>query len=202
VDAQLPQALRSLAAPEGEAIVAARARTEGVSVPPSPEVGALLAWIAATVSARSGVEVGSAGGVSGLWLLRELRDRGALTSIEPDPHTHGLSTEAYAAAGASSRIRSILGDPAAVLPRLADGSYDLVLLQLESGSSPDDLEHAHRLLRAGGVLVARGVTRRGDHAESRARFLHQLLEDESFATAVLPLDDGLALATRIVVSGS
>jgi predicted O-methyltransferase YrrM len=201
VDAQLPPELRSLAAPEDEAILAARARAEGTSVPPSPEVGALLAWIAATVSARSGVEVGAAGGVSGLWLLRELRDRGALTSIEPDPHAHGLATEAYASAGVGSRIRSILGDPAAVLPRLSDGSYDLVLLQLESGSSPDDLVHAHRLLRVGGVLVARGVTRRGDRAESRARFLHQLLEDESFATAVLPLDDGLALATRLEAPG-
>jgi predicted O-methyltransferase YrrM len=200
VDAQLPPELRSLAAPESEALVAARTRAEGASVPPSPEVGALLAWIAATVSARSGVEVGSAGGVSGLWLMGTLRDRGALTSIEPDPHAHGLAADAYTAAGAGSRVRSILGDPAAVLPRLADGSYDLVLLQLEGGSSPDDLEHARRLLRVGGVLVARGVTRRGDRAEARARFLHQLLEDESFATAVLPLDDGLALATRLAGS--
>jgi predicted O-methyltransferase YrrM len=200
VDAQLPPELRSLAAPESEAIVAARARAEPISGPPSPEVGALLAWIAASISARSAVEVGSAGGVSGLWLLHELRDRGALTSIEPDPHVHRLANEAYAAAGAGSRIRSILGDPAAVLPRLADGSYDLVLLQLQSGSSSDDLAHAHRLLREGGVLVARGVTRRGDRAESRARFLHELLETETFATAVLPLDDGLALATRLAAS--
>jgi predicted O-methyltransferase YrrM len=202
VDAQLPPELRSLAAPEDDALVAARTRAEGIGVPPSPEVGALLAWVAASVAARSGVEVGSAGGVSALWLLRAFRDRGALTSIEPDPHAHGLATEAYTAAGAGSRVRSILGDPAAVLPRLADDSYDLVLLQLEGGSSPDDLVHARRLLREGGVLVARGVARRGDRAEARARFLHQLLEDGSFATAVLPIDDGLALATRLAAPES
>jgi predicted O-methyltransferase YrrM len=196
VDAQLPAELRRLAAPEDDALLAARSRAEGTSHPPSPETGALLAWVAVQVAASSAVEVGSAGGVSGLWLLRGLAERGALTSIEPDPHAHGLASAAYAAAGVSSRVRSILGDPGAVLPRLSDGSYDLAVFQSAGGSSPVDLQHARRLLRPGGVLVARGVARRGDRAETRARFLQQLLEDEAFVTAVLPMDEGVALATR------
>jgi predicted O-methyltransferase YrrM len=196
VDAQLPAELRRLAAPEDDALSAARSRAEGATHLPSPETGALLAWVAAQVAARTAVEVGSAGGVSALWLLRGLTARSGLTSIEPDPHVQGLASAALEAAGAAARVRSILGDPATVLPRLSDGGYDLVVLQTETGSSPDDLAHARRLLRIGGVLVARGVARRGDRAESRARFLQQLLEDEGFVTAVLPLDDGVALATR------
>lgn len=197
MDAQLLAEVRRLAAPEDGALAAARARVEGTLRSPSPETGSLLAWVARLLDASSAVEVGSAGGISGLWLLRGLAERGALTSIEPDPHAHGLAAEAYAAAGVRGRIRSILGDPAAVLPRLADGGYDLVLLQPETPGAEQDLGHAQRLLRPGGVLIARDVARPGEHAEPRARFLQALLDDEAFATTVLPLDDGVALASKL-----
>jgi predicted O-methyltransferase YrrM len=194
VDAELPAELRSLVATEDPATAQARQRATGE--PPSPETGALLAWLAATVGARTVVEVGSAAGVTGCWLLRGLAERGTLTSIEPDPHTHGLARDAVARTEAGTRVRAILGDPAEVLPRLSDASYDLVVLQLENAASPGDVEHARRLLRVGGVLVARRVARRGDHAEARARFLQQLVDDEGFTTTLLPLDGGLVLATR------
>jgi predicted O-methyltransferase YrrM len=183
-----------LVAAEDAVIEQARAHASGR--PPSPETGSLLAWLAATTAARTVVEVGSAAGVSGCWLLRGLGERGTLTSIEPDPSTHGLARDAFARAGAGCQVRAILGDPAEVLPRLSDRSYDLVVLQLEGAASPEDVGHARRLLRDGGVLVARQVGRRGDHAEARARFLQLLVEDEGFTTTLLPMDGGLALATR------
>jgi predicted O-methyltransferase YrrM len=195
VDAQLLAELRPLLAAEDDALTAARTRAEGTMRPASPETGALVAWVAQLVGARAAVEVGAAGGVCGLWLLRGLAERGTLTSIEPDPHGHRLASDAYR--GAGTRVRSILGAPATVLPRLADGGYDLVVLQPEQGSVAEDLAHARRLLRPGGVLVARDVARRGEHAETRARFLQQVTEDEAFMSALLPLGDGVLLATRL-----
>ncbi len=59
--------VRELTAPEDDATTAARERA-GRTVVPSPEIGALLRWVATSTAARSAVEVGSAGGVSGLWL--------------------------------------------------------------------------------------------------------------------------------------
>jgi predicted O-methyltransferase YrrM len=197
VDPVLLAELRRLTAAEDGPLAAARARVESTVRTPSPEAGALFAWIARLVAARSAVEVGAAGGISGTWLLGGLAERGALTSIDPDPHGHGLATETYAATGRSTQVRSILGDPATVLPRLSDAGYDLMLLQPEVGSTPTDLDHARRLLRPGGVLLVRDIARRGDHAEARARFLQQLVEDPTFATVVLPLDEGIALATRL-----
>jgi predicted O-methyltransferase YrrM len=195
VDAQLLADLRPLTAAEDDALTAARARAERSTRTASPETGALVAWVAQLLGARAAVEVGAAGGVCGLWLLRGLAARGTLTSIEPDPHAHQLASEAYQAAG--GRIRPILGDPATVLPRLADGGYDLVVLQPEAGSSAEDLAHARRLLRPGGVLVARDVARRGEHAETRARFLQLVVEDEAFRAVLVPLDDGVVLASRV-----
>jgi predicted O-methyltransferase YrrM len=195
VDTQVLAEVRRLTAPEDEPLVAARDRATPATESPSPEVGALLRWAALTCTARSVVEVGSAGGVTGLWLLRGLAERGVLTSIEPDPHTHGLTEQAHEQAGTAERVRSILGDPEAVLPRLSDGAYDLVVFQVVP-VRVGALDHAHRLLRPGGMLVSRGVLRPGEHAEEEARFLTALVEDERFDAAVLPLDGGVVLATR------
>lgn len=184
-------------APEEDALASARAAAPASARPPSPEIGALLRWVAVTGRATAAVEVGSAAGISGLWLLAGLGHQGLLTSIEPDPHGHGLATHAYADAGVEGRVRAILSDPLAVLPRLSDGAYDLMLLQSDPTGYVAGLEHARRLLRPGGMLVVRGVLRSGDHAQSLAAFLDELADDPSMTATVLPLDEGVALATRI-----
>jgi predicted O-methyltransferase YrrM len=195
MDGAALERVRELTAAEDDATVAARDRA-GRTVLPSPELGALLRWVGLTTGARTAVEVGSAGGVSGLWLVRGLTERGVLTTIDDDPHAHGLATDAFERAGLGSRVRAILGDPGEVLPRLSDASYDLVALQGPAFAIVDPLEHARRLLRPGGILVALGLLASGDHADARARFVQALADDPGFAPVVLPFDDGVALATR------
>lgn len=182
-----------------DAVHAARARSSATDHVPDDATGQFLAWLARGHGVRAAVEVGSAAGVSGLWLLRGLADRGVLTSVEEDAHRHGLATQAYAEAGVADRVRAIEGDPATVLPRLADGGYDLVLLQ--QGDDPDALRHARRLVREDGVVVARragakrparGVVQGLTGAEDAS----DLVDDADFDTVVLPVDDGLLLARR------
>ncbi len=196
MDAQVLAELRRTTAPEDEALATAR-RGASATDPPDPEVGALLRWLARSRGVRTAVEIGNAGGVSGLWLAGGLLERGVLTSIEADPHTHGLATEAYAGAQVGTRIRSIRGEPAAVLPRLSDASYELVLAQAAPSTDLDVLDHARRLLRPGGLLVIRRALLRGDHAEQRAELIARLVDDEDLDVVALPLDDGLVLATHL-----
>jgi predicted O-methyltransferase YrrM len=47
------------------------------------------------------------------------------------------------------------------------------------------------------VLVALGLLASGDHADARARFVQALADDPAFAAVVLPVDEGVALATRL-----
>lgn len=196
VDARVLAGVRRLTAPEPTALQTARDAAGDTLSPPSPDVGAFLRWAVDTTHAQTVVEIGAAGGVSGLWMLAALPPRGVLTSIEPDPRAHALAADAFRAAGTGQRVRSIHGDPATVLPRLSDHAYDLALLQSDPVGYPDDLQHVRRLLRPGGMLVARGVLRAGDHIDELARFIQELAEDAVFSTVVLPVDGGLALATR------
>ncbi len=196
MDPELLAQARRIAAPESDAVVTARARLGDAGGAPTPEVGSLLGWAARACSARATVEIGAAGGVSGLWLLTGLLDNGVLTTIEPNPHAHALAADAYADAGTSDRVRLILGDPLTVLPRLSDGGYDVMLLQAPSSLDAVMIEHAHRLLRPGGMLIARGVLAPRDGSEVRDAFVDALLDDPTLVTAVLPLDDGVALAIR------
>jgi predicted O-methyltransferase YrrM len=201
-DAAAQTDARRLLAPEDDALLAARTRSGPADEVPSPEVGALLAWVARGIDAGTAVEVGSAAGISGLWLLEGLTGRGVLTSVEPDAHRHGLASQAYAEAGVTSRVRAIEGDPAAVLPRLADGAYDLVLLQ--TSVDPAHLDHALRLARPGGVIILRGTLQEGARAvvrglvgDTEQSVLERLAEADTVDATVLPIDDGLVLARRL-----
>lgn len=197
MDEALIDRVRELTAVEDGALAVARADAGRTRVP-APETGALLRWTAASCSARNAVEIGSAAGVTGLWVVQGLAERGVLTSLDVDPHTHGLAADAFERAGTGGRVRAILGDPDEVLPRLSDGAYDLVVLQEPAYATVDPLEHARRLLRPGGMLVALGLLASGPEAEARARFLPALADDPAFDAVVLPFDDGVALATRLV----
>ncbi|MDQ3931421.1 MAG: class I SAM-dependent methyltransferase [Actinomycetota bacterium] len=183
-------------APEDSAMSAARSRAGLTLDLPSPPVGAFLAWTSATLHARGVVEVGATAGVTGLWLLRGMIPRGVLTTIDPDAQAQKLAARAYQEAGVTNRIRAILGDPLEVLPRLSDGGYDMLVLQSVGADHPRYLEHALRLLRPGGVLLARQIAD-GTPTEQRTRreFVQLLAEDERFAAAVLPLDTGVAVGT-------
>lgn len=141
--------------PEEAAVAAARARSIEVgSYEPSPAVGATLAFLAALVDARNVAESGTGCGVSALWLLRGMPTDSALTSIDAESEFARLAREALNDAEISShRVRLITGEPLEVLARLTDGAYDLLVLRNEPRDLALAVEHAHRLLRAGGVLV-------------------------------------------------
>jgi predicted O-methyltransferase YrrM len=197
VDEQALAQVRQLIAAEPDAVVAARERLGDDVTAPAPEIGALLRWAVHTVHARAVVEVGAAGGLTAAWFLSALPARGVVTSIEEDPHAHGLATELYERLEAGSRVRAILGRPVTVLPRLSDEAYDIVLLQARPALRSEDLDHARRLLRPGGLLLARTVLQAGEHADTVADALLRLAEDEGFSATLLPLDGGLVLATRL-----
>lgn len=188
---------RHVVAPEHDAVLFARERAGRTVDVPTPEIGALLEWAAECVDARTAVEIGSAAGVSGLWIVPALASGGVLTSIESDAHTHALATDAFVDAGIQHQVRAILSDPMTVLPRLTDAGYDLALVQ----SWHDDLEalldHALRLLRPGGMLLIRGMLEAGDDQDAARQRLTGVLRHDLLLATALPIDRGVVLALRL-----
>ncbi|MDQ4115415.1 MAG: class I SAM-dependent methyltransferase [Actinomycetota bacterium] len=186
---------------EDDGIVRARSvgRSAGAE-PVTAATGAALTLLAAAVSARAVVEIGTGAGVSGLYLLRGMAADGTLTSIDVDPELQRAARASFLAAGAGpSRLRLINGMALEVLPRLTDGGYDLIVADAVPAEYPGYLAEAVRLLRTGGVLVLDGAV--GDGAEGPgAAALRETVdlvrEDERLVSALLPVADGMLCAVR------
>lgn len=174
--------------------------------PVSQGVGALLAFLAATTAARSAVEIGTGTGVSAGWLLRGMAPDGVLTSIDAEAE-HQRQARAVLTQGgvAANRVRLINGDALDVMGRLADGSYDLVLVDVPSTSYGDLLAAALRLLRVGGVLVVHDALAGGRIADSSVRDTHTtalrelaklLRGDPRLLPVAVPIGAGVLAAVR------
>ena len=171
-----------------------------------PVAGAALQLLAATGAARAVVEIGTGTGVSGLWLLGGMRADGILTTIDVEAEHQRMARRIFAEAGYQpSRTRIITGRALDVLPRLADGAYDLIFLDGDREEYPACVAAADRLLRRGGVLVVNGALAGGRVRDPAARdpqtaLLRELLrtvrDAEEWLSALLPVGDGLLTAVH------
>lgn len=196
---QLAPDLRGLLEPEDEHLRAARGRSEEADLHcVTAETGAVLRCLTRMQGAHHVVEVGSGGGYSGLWLMGGVALRGTLTTIEIDADRQALAQRAYAEARVADRVRSMRGAALSVLPRLADANYDIVFLDAVRGEYPEYLQHARRLLRPGGTLLANGMLD-GEATGPLGDFARGVRDDGTFTTSLLPTPEGLLLAVRAPV---
>jgi predicted O-methyltransferase YrrM len=192
---------------EDEVLLEARDRAEEFACRPvRPSDGAALCFLATALRARAVVEIGTGTGVSGLWLLRGMVPDAVLTSIDVEREHQRAARAGFRAAGhPPGRVRLITGRALDVLPRLADGVYDLVFLDAVPVEYPRCIEEAVRMLRPGGVLVAHGVhgdgepgtARRADpDVQARREVMRRCHEHEALVMLPVPLGGLLAAARR------
>lgn len=189
---------------EDEVLLEARAAGgEFGCVPIEPGQGAALRFLATVVRARAVVEIGTGAGLSGLWLLRGMTPDGVLTTIDVEPEHQRSARAMFREAGyPSSRLRLINGMALDVLPRLADGAYDLLFIDAVIAEYPKYLEAAIRLLRPGGVVALCGRLAEDEvddyHAAPESTAMLEVLrmcrEDERLVP--LPVGAGLIIAAR------
>lgn len=193
--------------PEDEVLLAARAEAADLGADPvSTGVGAALRAIASLGDTRAVLEIGTGVGVSGLWLLRGMAEGGVLTTIDHEPEFHRVARRIFQEAGVSpQRTRLISGRALDVLPRMAPGGYDLVVIDADVRETPEYVEHALRVLRPGGTVVVTHAlwhdrvadpARRDPETVVMRETLRVLRESDGVLTTLLPVGDGLLLATR------
>ena len=196
--------LAELTVVEDDVLLHARDRASAGGMPPvSADSGAFLRLAAGWVGAQAAVEIGSGAGYSGVWIVRGLAPKGVLTTIEVDPDHQRLAKNTYEEAGFANRVRSILGRALDVLPRLTDGGYDLAFLDAVKSEYPEYLEHALRLVRPGGLVLADNVLWSGRVADPKVTdanteglraYARRITADERLDSVILTVGDGLAVS--------
>lgn len=190
---------------EDVVLKAARRRSADADVTPvSSGTGSALRFLAALTDARAVVEVGTGTGVSGLWLLRGMNADGVLTSVDLEGEHLRQAREAFTAEGIpAARTRLITGRALDVLPRLADGAYDLMFVDGPADEMKTCLEEAVRLLKPGGIVAFGGTFGRDKVADpaqrdpetiARRGLVNAVREDERLLPVFLPTGDGLLAA--------
>jgi predicted O-methyltransferase YrrM len=190
--------------PEDEPLLAARANAAdlGGTEPVKPAVGAALRFLACAVGARTAVEIGTGCGSSGIWMLRGMRPGSTLTSVDTEPEYQRMARKAFTQAGfAPNQCRLILGRALEVLPRLSDGTYDMVFCDADARDYADYLTAALRLLRPGGIVAFNNALLAGpggDAGDDDASLdlASQVRANDRLVPVLLPLGNGLLAAVK------
>ncbi len=174
--------------------------------PVSPSMGAQLAVIAAATAATNIIEIGTGLGVSGMWLLIGA-PTAILTTIDSELDYQQQARQAFLDAGIpANRVRLIAGRAADVLPRMNEGSYDVVFIDADPAHVIEYVEHGLRMVRKGGtVLVAHALWRgrvadpaqRDDTVAGFRLLLKEIAGSDAVISALSPVGDGLLQLTKI-----
>jgi predicted O-methyltransferase YrrM len=186
---------------EPEAIRAARhASMEHGVEPITPAVGSYLASLVAITGAQSIVEIGTGLGVASQWLLHG-NSEANLTTIEKDVDHVQTAKDLMIASGiAAARVRVISGNASDILPRMNEGTYDVVVINATGKGTLEFVRHALRLTRPGGLvvlthalgggLVANPAKRDAATTELRT-ILGDYAVDEHVRATLVPVGDGV-----------
>ena len=193
--------------PLSDALLQAHQTASELGVPRvSTGTGTALRMLAAVSGARAVLEIGTGTGVSGLWLLDGMAAGGVLTTIDCESELLPHARRAFRGAGVPShRTRLIAGRALDVLPRMATGGYDMIVLDGDIAETPQYLDYAVRVLRTGGTIAivhalwhdqVADPARRDTETVVAREVVNFLRESDQFIPAVLPVGDGLAVAVK------
>jgi len=173
-----------------------------------PETGALLHVLALASGARRVLEVGTAIGVSTLYLARALPDDGRVVTFEIDPERQAAARDYLERAGLLGRADLRLQDAREGLGEL-DGSFDMAFIDGVKAQYGDYFEALLPLLRSGAVLAVDNVLMSGTVAENRSdgnwteeqianarAFNARLRGHPDLIGTLTPVGDGLLIAVR------
>lgn len=185
----------------------ARANGEEIgTVDPTPGVGNFLKFAVRITKAKSVVEIGTGSGVGGLWLLSGMTPDGVLTTIDSEREHSKIARNIFEEADiASTRYRIITGKLIEVVGKLADSSYELIIIR-PALDLFDMVQESYRLLKPNGLLVVDQAlsggkvadpTQRDPESIARRDGIKVIKEDERWAASVLPIGAGVLVANKL-----
>lgn len=204
--------LDSLLLEDDEFLSDLRAAAEAKEIPIiRRETEYFLKWLLAVRRPERMLEIGTAVGYSGIFMLRHSSESASLVTVENDARRISEARENFVRANLSERVTLLEGDAADVLPGL-DGCFELIFLDAAKGQYMALLPELMRLLDRDGVLVTDNILQDGDTLESRfvvrrrdrtihkrmREFLFAITHSEELVTDLLSLGDGVAVSVKLL----
>jgi caffeoyl-CoA O-methyltransferase len=179
------------------------AHREGIPIVDAHE-GALLSLLVKIAGAKRVLELGTATGYSGIWLLRGTGD-GELTTFEVDHVRAERARANFSEAGLGKRALVLEQDAVGGLEKL-DSRFDACFIDLLNSFPSEDVtrrvaELCLERLEDGALLMADNALRQGEvikpknqQARNVAAYNHWVAAHRRLEAVVIPIRDGLSVA--------
>ncbi len=179
------------------------AHREGIPIV-DPHEGALLYLLVKIAGAKRILELGTATGYSGIWLLRGTAG-GTLTTFELDHDRASRSRANFSEAGLGKQALVLEEDAIDGLQKL-DSRFDVCFIDLLNSFKSEDvtrrvLELCLQRLDAGALLMADNALRQGEvihpknqQARNVAFYNELVAKHPRLESVVIPIRDGLSVA--------
>jgi caffeoyl-CoA O-methyltransferase len=176
---------------------------EGIPIVEAHE-GAFLNLLVRIAGAKRILELGTATGYSGIWMLRGT-DGGTLTSFEVDGKRAARARANFAEAGFGKQAMVLEQDAVQGLEKL-EGRFDACFIDLLNSFPSEDvtrrvLELCIEHLDGGAILMADNALRQGEvvkpktqQAKNVAFYNEQVSKHPRLDSVVVPIRDGLSIA--------
>lgn len=168
-----------------------------------PAVGRLLYQLARMVNARTVFEAGSAIGYSTIWWARAVGEGGRVVYTDSDRKNADEARGYFQRAGVLDRVDIRIGDALEVLSEQRPASYDVIFNDVDKEDYPRVFKLAVPRVRPGGLFVTDNVLWSGrvvepqdENSRAIAEFNRLLYASKEMFTTIIPLRDGVAVATK------
>ncbi|MFP4664962.1 MAG: O-methyltransferase [Bacteroidales bacterium] len=166
--------------------------------------GRFLSMLSRLKAPKRILEIGTYTGYSALCLAEGLQDDGLLTSIEINDELEDFIRRYIRQAGMQEKINLIIGDAKTIIPGLED-TYDMVFIDGDKRDYPEYFRICKDKICPDGLLIADNVlwdgkvTETPDARDGMTKGIQEfntlITEDADFENFILPVRDGLMMAT-------
>ena len=160
------------------------------------------------IKPRRILEIGTAIGFSSICFSKYLAEDGRVDTIEIESIRVEQALENIEKVGVQDKIRVLEGDALDILPYLTE-EYDVVFIDAAKGKYLEFFEHALRLCKKDGYIIADNVLYKGmvqsDYNKHKQRtavnklrtFIDMVMENKKLESELLDIGDGLTVSKMI-----
>lgn len=180
----------------------------GIPMQSSPEQLNFLNWWVSTTQPECILEIGTYTGLSALAMAQALSKDGKIICLDHDKKFTRLAQQLWQQASVSEKIELRLGEARILLDEISRQRkvFDLVFIDADKGNYKHYYEMVLPLLHKKGVIIVDNVLWHGRVLEQNnnekttiaiRQFNRHLFADKRVKITVLPIGDGLLLATKL-----